>query len=524
MPHKNKILITGFFIIITIASFFIYWMKSGEDTFADEIISNASADFKISLNDFLVSATKSIDELNNNVKKTDGEQFISDNLDSFFSKMILDDKYLKGVIIVHDDFSYIIYRDNSTWAAAYDLNLKDDLVNWKRLNNKLEVVSEWTDTYNFFPDDSKLVEINKQLQNTRFIWKTSKSQLSDKGDLLTNIFSTTNNNGEKIVAGLIFSTKDMSSSFVSVLKFENPLVSIITTNNKIVTPLVTSDSAVVSRYKGLEPQINELVNKWSEGQSKVAHSYSFEKFNNIYWTRIDNVGRNIGVVGFAVTISATDLAETERRQELIYLYIAAVMFVVTVLLAFVLFRKKKNAISEMKSVNLISLSIKDVQKMIEGGETEYVEFKSSVRWDYREEKVNKILEYVILKSIAAFANAKGGTLLIGVSDDMEILGLEKDFSTLKKQDADYFELHVRKLINNQYGIAFSNENLLMGFPVFDDETICSIQIKASTNPVFLKSKNKQGLEMEKFYVRSGNASQEIASLKEVNEYIKIRFS
>ncbi len=187
------------------------------------------------------------------------------------------------------------------------------------------------------------------------------------------------------------------------------------------------------------------------------------------------------------------------------------------------FLKKK--IRNTSSVNneLFPFSDDDIIKMIKNGETEFVEFKSSVRWDYREEKVNRMLEDVILKTIAAFANAKGGTLLIGVSDDMEILGLEKDFNTLKKQDADYFELHTRKLINNKYGIAFSNENILMKFTEFDGKTVCSIQIKASSKPVFLKTKNKQGNEIEKFYVRSGNASQEISSMKEVNEYINIRF-
>ena len=63
----------------------------------------------------------------------------------------------------------------------------------------------------------------------------------------------------------------------------------------------------------------------------------------------------------------------------------------------------------------------------------------------------------------------------------------------------------------------------MQFPEFEGKTICSIQVKASGNPVFLKTRNKQGTETEKFYVRSGNASQEISSLKEVNEYINIRF-
>jgi hypothetical protein len=142
MPHKNKILITGFLIIITIASLFIYWMKSKENTFSDEIISKASGTFKVSLNDFLVSASESINELNSNIQKADGKQFKSTNLNVFFSKMILKDKYLKGVILVHNNFSYIIYRDNSTWAMTYDLNLADSVVNWSRLNNKLDVVSE----------------------------------------------------------------------------------------------------------------------------------------------------------------------------------------------------------------------------------------------------------------------------------------------------------------------------------------------------------------------------------------------
>ena len=103
----------------------------------------------------------------------------------------------------------------------------------------------------------------------------------------------------------------------------------------------------------------------------------------------------------------------------------------------------------MAENNISSLTGDELLKLIKKGETEFVEFKSSLRWDYREEKVNKALEDVILKSISAFSNAKGGTLFIGVNDNMEVIGMEPDFKTLKKQDADYFELHIRKLIENQ---------------------------------------------------------------------------
>jgi len=524
MLRKYKILILTFFLLITLSSLFVYYLKSKENTFADEIISDASEAFKVSLESFLIATVKSINEVVINIEQTNSERFKSENLDLFFSKMILKDKYLLGIVITHNEFSYVIYRDNSTWATTYDTNLEDSLVNWQRLNNKLEVVSEWTDNYSFFSGKQRIIEIGKRLQKSNNIWISSKSQLSDKGDLLTNLFQTKNSDGDTIIVGLIFSTKKLSNSFISVLKFENPLVSIVTSNNEIITPIITSDTSVVSLYSELQPDIKGFVDSWQESVPRIARSYSFEKFNQIYWTRIDNIGQNIGADGFAITISANDLAETEAKQELIYLYMSGLFLIITIVLALVMLWRRKLNLSSTESDELVALSRNEIEKLIVGGETEYVEFKSSIRWDYREEKVNKILEYVILKSIAAFANAKGGTLLIGVSDDLEVLGLEKDFNTLKKQDADYFELHTRKLINNQYGIAFSNENILMVFFTFNDKTICSIQIKASNTPVFLKSKSKQGQEIEKFYVRSGNASQEIASLKEVNEYIKIRFS
>jgi len=313
MPRVYKILIVGLFLIVTFSSLFIYWTKSKEDTFADEIISDASKAFKVNLKTFLVAATKSIDELNTNIEKTNGDRFKSQNLDHFFSKMILNDKYLLGVVIAHSDFSYIIYRDNSTWATTYDTDLKDSLVNWHRLNDKLEVVSQWTDNYSFFAGKQGMSKINTNLQKTKYIWITSKSQLSDKGDLLTNIFQTKNNDGDKIVAGLIYSTKELGRNFASVLKFNNPLVSIITSNNKIITPIITSDTSVVSLYSELKPDIVGFIDMWKKNKPKVAHSYSFEKLNQVYWTRIDDIGGSIGADGFAVTISATDLAETERK-------------------------------------------------------------------------------------------------------------------------------------------------------------------------------------------------------------------
>lgn len=90
-----------------------------------------------------------------------------------------------------------------------------------------------------------------------------------------------------------------------------------------------------------------------------------------------------------------------------------------------------------------------LEELIAEGESDGLEFKSSLRWSYQGACLDKRLEDVILKSIAAFANREGGTLLIGVSDEGEILGIEHDCTTLAGTK-DEFELHLRNLLNKAF--------------------------------------------------------------------------
>jgi predicted HTH transcriptional regulator len=228
------------------------------------------------------------------------------------------------------------------------------------------------------------------------------------------------------------------------------------------------------------------------------------------------------VVAYALTISEQDFISAKKRVDQAYLY-AMLMFLLFALFAFLnTYNKNRKKTGKERDVSKPLLE-NDIKKLIGKGESEYIEFKSSLRWDYREGRVNTKLEEVILKSIAAFANAKGGTLFIGVNDAGEIIGLGPDFNTLKKQDADYFELHLRRMINNQYGIRFSNQNIVMQFSEIDKKIICIVRILQATSALFMKTKNKQGKEVEKFYVRSGNASHEIASLTELHDYLQEHF-
>lgn len=164
----------------------------------------------------------------------------------------------------------------------------------------------------------------------------------------------------------------------------------------------------------------------------------------------------------------------------------------------------------------------DLIDMIMAGENSQVEFKTTLRYDMRENIVNKKLEEVVVKTVAAFSNGQGGTLVMGVTDDLEVIGLENDYKTLKSGTKDEFELHLRNLVNHAYGIEFATNNLTVSFPEVNDIEICVVEIKQGLRPAFTEVTDKNGVKVKKFYVRSGNSSQEM-DISEVSQYINQRF-
>lgn len=180
----------------------------------------------------------------------------------------------------------------------------------------------------------------------------------------------------------------------------------------------------------------------------------------------------------------------------------------------------------LSNISITPVKVKterDITEVIQAGEHGFLEFKSSLRWNLHESKTDKKMEEIILKSISAFSNSEGGKLLIGVADNGEVLGLQDDYNTLKESNKDYFEIHLRNLINAAFGKDFAATKIKINFTVIDENEICEIDIKAGSNPLFLEVANKNGQKQKKFYVRSGNSSQELA-IDEATAYAKTRFN
>lgn len=164
----------------------------------------------------------------------------------------------------------------------------------------------------------------------------------------------------------------------------------------------------------------------------------------------------------------------------------------------------------------------NIEELIMQGENSSLELKTTLRWDIKTNQINKKLEEVILKTIAAFSNGEGGTLIIGVNDEGEIEGLHHDYATLNNGDKDKFEIHLRNLLNKEYGVEFATNNLKIAFPEVNDKEICMIEIKPALKPLYTSITDTSGNKFQKFYVRSGNSSQDVL-LSEISEYISKRF-
>jgi len=163
-----------------------------------------------------------------------------------------------------------------------------------------------------------------------------------------------------------------------------------------------------------------------------------------------------------------------------------------------------------------------INELIESGEHSFLEFKSTMRWNVREVKSDKKMEEIIIKTISAFSNAQGGKLLIGVADNGEILGLQDDYNSLKEANKDYFEIHLNNLINAAFGKSFAPGAIQVHFPVIDENEICVVDIEPGKSPLYIDVASKTGIKQRKFFVRSGNSSQDL-DIDEAATYIQNRF-
>lgn len=180
------------------------------------------------------------------------------------------------------------------------------------------------------------------------------------------------------------------------------------------------------------------------------------------------------------------------------------------------------------------------QKNLGRPEGQKLEFKASFLFDFnrynltRDVEPNVKVPHSIAKTIAAFANSDGGTLYIGVADDKQILGLNRDYDIVRKYNKQKKDLKfdTGKTITLDSNGEFSttlyrtmaqlfvdkfdyNEAIDLEILRIDNKDVCAITVKPSKRPLILEC-GKGG--KREFYVRYTDQSEPYHDMARFCEY------
>ncbi len=150
-----------------------------------------------------------------------------------------------------------------------------------------------------------------------------------------------------------------------------------------------------------------------------------------------------------------------------------------------------------------------VDAMISQGESQTIEFKSTLRINLDTGQRDKRIGAAVVKTIAGFLNSLGGQLIIGVADDGAPVGIGADGFTSE----DKMNQHLMNLITGKLG---SNiwASIRVSFDNYRGVRILVVRCEPSSVPVYAKENGD-----EKFYVR-GSAGTKALSISEAMKYVR----
>lgn len=154
-----------------------------------------------------------------------------------------------------------------------------------------------------------------------------------------------------------------------------------------------------------------------------------------------------------------------------------------------------------------------IKSKIYEGESKTLEFKQTFSIDISTQKKEKFIVHACIKTIAAFLNSDGGTLLVGVSDNGNLVGLNDEITKFYK-NIDGFLLTFKNAIRENIGAQY--------YPLINNR-IVNVENKMILYVECLPSKSEVFIDKDDFYVRTNPATDKISGLKMMS-YIRNRFN
>lgn len=154
--------------------------------------------------------------------------------------------------------------------------------------------------------------------------------------------------------------------------------------------------------------------------------------------------------------------------------------------------------------------------IIANGETSLVEFKSSLFWDYKQNKKHDKLVDAVMRAITAFLNTDGGTVYVGVSDDGGVLGLDSDYRCMGRHKGwdgwSQSFVNALKKLGKELVTDVTHDKI-----VVDGKDVAKITVKRSKTPVYVDPFGRA-----EFHVRVGTTNQTF-NPKQTADYVAKHF-
>lgn len=256
--------------------------------------------------------------------------------------------------------------------------------------------------------------------------------------------------------------------------------------------------------------IRKVHSNWTGEEGLADRVVSIFHNGAVWWCGFQPLERENPNTWICVMVPENDILERAGKRTLHLWLIGLASFVASLVLAFWIVHRTRRPF-EGGTLFDPEHPESSIRQLIAQGENRAVEFKSTMRMNLHAKKPGKEIELAWIKGVAGFLNTDGGLLLLGVTDDGEITGLELDVF----ENEDKCRLHFKNLISKHLG-ADHSKHVRFLLVSMDEKTVGVVRCARSEDPVFLKDGNK-----EHFYIRNGPASDELPVSQALN-YIKHR--
>lgn len=437
-----------------------------------------------------------------------------------FIPMLQQNNFIYALMIANSKGQeYMLRRDEGRWLTRLtDRGKSSKKLLWQRWSSTGELLEEWSEASDYDPRQRPWFKGALAVEQEGTIYWTEPYAYftgGEHGISASVSWHQSTDSATSYVAGFDILIKDIGTIFNGLTVSKNGLVLLVKREESILAPFVMPYSSLekspLQNPTPADAAAIRAVKTW-HGQAGSETPFMFRSATETWWSGFRPLTPDFKDFWVGVVVPESDFTIAGSQRLYMIAAVAALVLGLALLLTFMLARKYGRQLLDRPVHSLDEGNFADkLQALIDQGENECLEFKSTMRMNLKNGKAGKEIELAWLKTVVAFLNTNGGTLLIGVADNGDIQGLAADGF----DNDDRCRLHFKNLISQHIGLEFS-EFIDFDLKSTAGKTLAVINCSRANAPVFLK----HGKD-ENFFIRSGPASLKL-SVSQVLKYLKQR--